>query len=129
MRRLGLLCLVMAGICTQVHAEDCAQKAEMNMYAKAIVHGPVGASEMVELKCGDEVIVTCTATVPAGKTRDSCTTAGKALTRGKYECVGTQSQAVRPTAASIECLADEEPIKRTQPRRNPARSKEAPPSR
>lgn len=108
MQRLGLLFVVIigfviAGISTQSHAEDCAKMTVAAAFARAMVVGTPGAWEKVEIKCGDEVIATCTATVPVGGNKDSCRTEAKPLTAGEYDCAGTSSDTPKPAMQSANC--------------------------
>lgn len=104
MRLLSLLlCLVIGGTCTQCRAEDCAHMTDSAVFARAMVVGPPGAWERVEIKCGDEVIATCTATVPVGGDKGNCRTENKPLTRGEYDCKGTASDFPVPLLKSANC--------------------------
>jgi hypothetical protein len=108
MQRLSLLCLAIVGLaavglCPQSHAEDCAKKSVAGAFARAMVVGAPGAWEKVEIKCGDQVIATCTATVPVGGNKDSCRTETKPLTAGEYDCAGTSSDTPKPALQSANC--------------------------
>jgi hypothetical protein len=104
MQRLSpLLCLVIVGICPQSRAEDCANMKDSAVFARAMVSGPPGAWARVEIKCGDEVVATCTATVPVGGNKNNCRTEFKPLTRGEYACEGTASDFPVPLLKSANC--------------------------
>jgi hypothetical protein len=108
MQRLSLLYFVVVdlavvGLPPPSHAEDCSKKAVAGMFARAMVVGAPGAWEKVEIKCGDQVIATCTATVPAGGNKGSCRTDAKPLTAGEYDCAGTSSDTPKPALQSANC--------------------------